>query len=171
MFFTNISNLTTGLISLAVSIFLIISLVKNKVIYPLALTIFKVIGLTMTTLTFIAVLTVLAPLTSFTYMYGNERFITHLLTPLLALVSFLFFENKSLFKWSHTFFGMIPFVIYSIVYAICVIILKVWPDIYQVNKQGIWYVYLIGAAIMAFGCTQGIYFLKKLVNKKVFKAN
>ena len=168
-YFTNISTLTVGSIALVNASLLVLSAIKSKMIYPVFFSIIKFVGLSMITLTFFTVLFFLAPLTSFKEMYQNMRFITHLVIPLLALISHFFFEEKTIFSWKPSLFGLIPPVIYTIVYGINVVWLKTWPDIYKVNTKGIWYVDAI--IIVLFNCAlvQGLYFLKKLIIKKCFK--
>ena len=165
-YFTNISNLTVGFTSLVSAVYLIISLIRKKMVYPKVLSIVKFIGLTMTTLTFFTVLFVIAPMTSFPEMYGKVRFITHLVTPIIALVSFFFFEDKIVFEWKYSFLGVVPVVAYSIVYSINVVFLKRWPDLYQINTRGLWFLFIIAFTIASFGLTQGIYFIKKITSKR-----
>ena len=166
-YFTNISNLTVGLLALANSVFLTISLIKNKIVFPKILSILKIVGISMTTLTFFTVLFVIAPMTSFTEMYENVRFITHLVVPILVVVSYLFYEEKTLFEWKYSFFGIIPMVIYGCIYIPNVVFLKRWPDLYSINTYGLWYIFVIVFCIADLLIAQGLYFLKRFVNKKL----
>ena len=168
-YFTNVSNLTVGTLSLVNAVFLIISLIKGEVFYPKAMSIIKYMGLSMTTLTFFTVLFVIAPIAGFPYMYGEVRFITHLVIPLAGMLSYLFLEETTLFEWKYSLLGFVPFFIYSLVYVPNVIFLHTWPDLYHINTYGLWYLLLIAFYAGNFGITQGLYFLKKLINKKVFK--
>ena len=165
-YFTNISNITVALISIANTVLLIVSLLKEKIVIPKFFSIIKLIGITMTTLTFFVVLFVLAPATSFLLMYQDGKFFTHLLVPVFVVISFLFFEEKTLFEWKYSILGVVPPIIYSIVYTINVVYLKTWPDIYYINTQGIWYVFSIITCLLGFGLAHGLYFLKKLTIKK-----
>ena len=164
-YYTNISNLTVAFIALPNAILLILSALKREMIYPKFFSVIKFIGLSMTTLTFFTVLFILAPLTSFKEMYENMRFITHLIIPLLVMISFLFFEEKTLFEWKFSLLGLIPPLIYSVVYVTNAIWLKIWPDIYQINKQGIWFVYVIALDVFGFVLSEGLYYLKKMLIK------
>ena len=167
-YYTNISNLTVGFIALPNAVFLSLSLIKGKMIYPKFFSIIKFVGLTMTTLTFFTVLFILAPLTSYKVMYQNMRFITHLVTPVLVIVSFLFFEEKTIFDWKFSLLGFLPPTIYSFVYAVCVFGLKIWPDVYQINTQGIWYVHEVSVSLFGFFLAEVLYFTKKLIIDKLF---
>ena len=123
----------------------------------------------MITLTFFTVLFFLAPLTSFKEMYQNMRFITHLVIPLLAIISYLFFEERFLFTWKVSLVGTVPPVIYAIIYGLNVALFKTWPDIYKVNEKGIWYVFAIITFVFNFVLVQGLYFLKKYIVVKATK--
>ena len=168
-YFTNISNLTVGAFALPTTILLLMSIIKGKMIYPKYFHIAKFIALTMTSLTFVVVLFALAPLTSLYEMYSNVKFITHLVVPVIAVVSYLFFEDKTEFNWKWSLLGMVPSIIYSVMYGVNVALLKRWPDLYQVNNQGLWYLFSIATVVVAFGVAQGLYFLKRLTIKKAAK--
>lgn len=164
-YFTNLSVITVTILSIPNIIFLLMSLIKGKMIYPKWFSITKFVGLSMTTLTFFTVVLILAPLTSYKEMFENVRFFTHLIIPVLVVVSFLFFEEKTLFEWQYTFLSFVPTFLYSITYTVNVIILGNWPDIYQINRQGIWYVYEIAIDLFGFILAVGLYFLKKAILK------
>ena len=160
-YFTNITTLTAGLTALPNALLLVISAIRGKMIYPVFFSIAKFIGLAMVSLTFFTVLFIIAPLTSYKSMYKNMRFVTHLVIPVLVLVSYFFFEEKTLFMWKISFVGMLPPIIYTIIYGINVALLKTWPDIYKVNEKGIWFVYATLIILFNFVLVQGLYFLKK----------
>lgn len=162
-YFTNITTLTAGLIALPNALLLVISAIRGKMIYPVFFSIAKFIGLAMVSLTFFTVLFIIAPLTSYKSMYRNMRFVTHLVIPVLVLVSYFFFEEKTLFMWKISFVGMLPPIIYTIIYGINVALLKTWPDIYKVNEKGIWFVYATLIILFNFVLVQGLYFLKKRI--------
>ena len=164
-YFTNLSVITVTTLSIPNIVFLLMSIIKNKMVYPKWFSIIKFIGLSMTTLTFFTVVLIIAPLTSYKEMFENVRFFTHLIIPVLVVVSFLFFEEKTLFEWQYTFLSFIPTGLYSIVYTINVIFLNNWPDLYQINNQGIWYVFELAIDLFGFGLAVGLYFLKKLTTK------
>ena len=164
-YYTNISNLLVGFIALPNAIFLLISLAKSKIIYPKILSIIKYCALCMIALTFLTVIFILVPLTSFKEMYSDLKFITHLIAPVLALGSYLFLEEKTLFKWKISLLALVPTFIYSVVYITSVVYLKTWPDLYQINKQGLWFIYSPLENIIGFGISQGLYFLKKITSK------
>lgn len=165
-YFTNLSVITVTTLSIPNIIFLLMSLIKGKMIYPKWFSITKFVGLSMTTLTFFTVILIIAPLTSYKEMFENVRFFTHLIIPVLVVVSYLFFEEKTLFEWQYTFFSFIPTLLYSIIYTINVIILGNWSDLYRINAQGIWYIYEIAIDLFGFALAVGLYFLKKATLKE-----
>ena len=166
IYFTNISNLIVGLMSLINAVFLILSVVKNKNCVPQAFTLIKIIAISMTTLTFFTVLLVIGSVDGYIENYSGRNFFTHLIVPLLTLFSYFFFEEKLELKWKYSLCLLMPFVIYSIVYVINVVFLQTWPDLYQINKQGLWYFFLIAFLVADFSLGQGIYFLKRFIDKK-----
>ena len=166
IYFTNISNLLVGLMAIVNIVFLILSLVRNKDCIPFAFSIAKLVLISMTTLTFFTVLLVIAPLNGLEDSYSGRNFFTHVVVPILSLVSYLFLEEKIQFKWKYTFLVLVPFSIYAIVYAINVVALELWPDLYQINKQGLWLLYLIAFLLSDFVLGEGLYFLKIFIDRK-----
>ena len=166
IYFTNISNLLVGLMAAVNAVFLLLSVIKNKNCVPYIFSLIKLVLISMTTLTFFTVLFVIGPIDGYPKSYSGRNFFTHLVVPVLSLVSYLFFEEKSKLQWRHSFIALIPFAIYAVVYVINVVILKSWPDIYQINKQGLWYLFLLAFLLADFGIGQGLYFLKGLIDKK-----
>ncbi len=152
--------------ALANAVFLTLSAVKNKDCVPTAFSLIKLILISMTTLTFFTVLLVIGPIDGYPKNYSGRNFFTHLIVPLLSLVSYIFFEEKMKFEWKYSSAVLIPFGIYSIVYVINVVLLGSWPDLYRINEQGLWYLFLLGFLAADFGLGQGIYFLKRFVDKK-----
>ena len=167
IYFTNISNLLVGFMALINATFLMLSIVKKRDCVPLIFTLIKIILISMTTVTFFVVLFVIGPTDGYQKNYSGRSLFTHLIVPLLSLISYLFFEEKMQLEWKYSLLILIPFVIYSIVYVINVIILESWPDLYHINKQGLWYLFLVAFVVAGFGVGQGLYFLKRFIDKKV----
>ena len=163
-YYTNIANLVVGFICLANAIVLLIGLSKNNGYYPISLSIIKFIGISMITLTFFMVLCFI-PVYGFKRTYGNDKLITHLIVPVLVVTSYLFFEDKKLFKWKWSLLAIAPLIIYCVVYIINVICLHTWPDLYRVNKKGIWFVFVLIAVVSNFAVSQGLFFLKKFIDR------
>ena len=166
IYFTYISNLTVGLMSLINATLLTISIFNNKYCISNVFSLIKVAAILMTTLTFFTVLFIIGPIDGYKENYSGRSLIAHLIVPLLTVISYLFFEEKLQLKWKHSLTALIPFGVYAIVYVINVVFLKSWPDIYWVNKQGLWYLFLLAFIIADFGLSQGLYFLKLFIDKK-----
>lgn len=162
MFYTNISNTVIGIISLINIVFLNKMFIKGNNEYPQVLSIIKYIGITMTTLTFFVILFSI-PIYGLDRAYGKDKIITHLIAPSLVAISYLFFEEKTEFKWKYTLLALLPTLIYTIVYITNVVFLKTWKDIYSVNTKGLWYLFVLIALVSDFALAQGLYFLKKLL--------
>ena len=166
IYYTNISNLIVGAVSFANLIFISISLCKDRLIMPKAFSIIKFVALSMTSLTFVTVLFLIGPLTGFDESYSGRNFFTHLVIPILALCSYLFLEENIKFKWRASLFVLIPHTIYSTVYLLNILVFGTWPDLYMLNTGGLWYLFMLMFFAMDFGVAQGIYFLKKFIDKK-----
>ena len=92
-------------------------------------------------LTFVIVVVFLAPKQ---VMLGNNYFIQftgnlffyHFLNPMLTILLFIFGEKEYHFKTKENLIGLLPTIIYSIVYIYCVIVSKVWDDFYGFTFGG-----------------------------------
>ncbi|MCR5348065.1 MAG: hypothetical protein K6E59_00420 [Bacilli bacterium] len=169
IYFTNISNVTVGFLAIANLVLLILSVVKDKNVVPPFFSWIKFVGISMTTLTFFTVLFVIGPIDGYAKNFSGRNFLTHLIIPLSALFSCLFLEEKLPQKWRYSLFVLIPFGIYAVFYVLNVVMLASWPDIYRINQQGLWYLFLLAFIIADFGIGQGMYFLKAFLDKKLLK--
>lgn len=70
--------------------------------------------------------------------FGGANFVTHIICPVLILISFFQMENGHLYTWKDWLAGIIPFSVYSAVYLIEVFVIGEsnggWPDVYQIQK-------------------------------------
>lgn len=137
IYYTNLSNIFVGLVYFINAILLIVGLVKNKLIYSKVFHIIKFTALTMILLTFFVTLLVLTPLTSFKEMYSGDKYITHLIIPVLSVGTYFILDREPMFGWKCSLFSLTTTVIYTIIYVSCVVFSKTWPDIYQINSQGL----------------------------------
>ena len=120
-FFTVDSNILVGIVSLFLIIYEI-KLLKGKIGHiPKKIYILKFIATSAVTLTFLTTLLFLAPQYGFYAMYNNNNLFFHLIVPILALISYIFFEKYDN-KYKYAFLGIIPMFIYSIYYASMIII-------------------------------------------------
>jgi len=105
----------------------------------------KYIGTVAVTVTMLTVFLFLGPNMGYKELLKGRDFFMHLLTPLLATVSFLCFEKRSL-SFQMGLLGMIPVAVYGAVYLYKVLLVpadKRWEDFYGFNKGGNWWLSLI----------------------------
>ena len=144
-FFTVDSNLFMGIISLLFAIFEIRLLRGNIDEIPRYMYILKLMAATGVTLTFIVVFSYLGPLVGNIYlMILNSNLFFHLLVPVFSMITFIFFEKNNKMSFKHSFYGIIPVIMYGLYYLINVLIHMnngiVSPvyDFYYFVQNGVW---------------------------------
>ena len=69
--------------------------------------------------------------------FGDSNWVTHVVCPLLILLSFFQMENGHLLTWKHCLLGCAPFCAYLIVYTVEVLMIGEanggWEDIYHIQ--------------------------------------
>ena len=160
-FFTTLSNM------LCAAACLLTALAINAGGIPEWIWMLKYIGTAAVTVTMLTVLFFLAP--SFgkgalkVLLSGTDLFM-HLITPLLALVSFCVFERRSM-TFCESLWGMLPVVLYGPVYLYKILFAlpeKRWDDFYGFNKQGKWPVAFAGMVLGTFLICMGIMALQNV---------
>ena len=160
-FFTTLSNMLCAAASL------LTALAINAGGIPEWIWMLKYIGTAAVTVTMLTVLFFLAP--SFgkgalkVLLSGTDLFM-HLITPLLALVSFCVFEKRGM-TFCQSLWGMLPVVLYGPVYLYKILFAlpeKRWDDFYGFNKQGKWPVAFAGMVLGTFLICMGIMALQNL---------
>ena len=160
-FFTTLSNMLCAAASL------LTALAINAGGIPEWIWMLKYIGTAAVTVTMLTVLFFLAP--SFgkgalkVLLSGTDLFM-HLITPLLALVSFCVFE-KRVMTFCQSLWGMLPVVLYGPVYLYKILFAlpeKRWDDFYGFNKQGKWPVAFAGMVVGTFLICMGIMALQNV---------
>ena len=123
-FYTVDSNVLMGIVSLLflISEIQILRCKKEKI--SRLLYILKLIGTVGTSLTFLTVVLYLGPISKngMLSMFLNANLFFHLITPVLSIITFIFFEKTSKLDFKCTFLGIIPMFIYGIVYTTNVLI-------------------------------------------------
>ena len=132
-YFTTLSNLFCALTAL---ILLLGELFGTMAPWTVVL---KYTGTVAVTVTFFTVLLFLLPASkSIEGLFSNgSEIIMHLVTPLLAILSFLCFEGHDLSPWVIPL-GILPVLLYGWVYLQRVVLQKAWPDFYGFNRDGKW---------------------------------
>ena len=172
-FYTLDSNILIGIVSL---IFVIYEnkLIKNKIKeIPKTVYLLKYIGTAGITLTFVVTAVFLSPQYGFYAMYNNSNLFFHLIIPLLAIITYLFYEGHNN-KYSYAFLGIIPMFIYSLYYAGMILThlndggLTFKYDFYGFLQGNINNIYIVVPVIYLFSylISLALIFLNKKVNKK-----
>ena len=99
----------------------------------------KYMGTVAVTVTFLTVCLFLLPATrSIQGLFSNgTEIVMHLVTPLLAIFSFLCFENRGLSAWVIPL-GVLPVLLYGWLYLQRVVLQRAWPDFYGFDRGGRW---------------------------------
>ena len=132
-YFTVLSNLFCALTAL---ILLVCELFGAMPAWAVAL---KYMGAAAVTVTFLTVFLYLLPVTRSLdgLLRGAPEFIMHVVTPVLAIFSFLFFENNEMSVWLIPL-ALVPVLLYGWLYFNRVVVKKAWDDMYGFNKTGKW---------------------------------
>ena len=170
MTFTGLSNVFIGLVCLICAIYRFIS---KEMKLPKVIFLLKVIALADITITFVITAFYLAPHlgASWWRLYINNNIFNHFLTPLLAIVTFILFEEYVDMNWRYCFYSMVPLSLYAVMYVINVYThltpegkTSLTYDIYGFCRFGIFFLilFLIGFLAASFGLT----YLYRLQNKQ-----
>ncbi len=142
-YFTTDSNVLAAAASLAFLYFNIRKLSHPEEKLPKWVLIFKFTGTVSVAITLLTVVFFLGPTAAvhggmkayFRFFEGNT-FALHFSTPVLAIVSLLFFETEGTLTKKDVLFGLLPTVVYSFVYLVLVVFVKVWFDWYGFTFGG-----------------------------------
>ena len=160
--FTILSNIFLGVIAL---ISAIIAIKNPKKPFSSKISTWYLIAATSAMLTFLVVIFFLAPMRAmngknYFDMLLEQMFFLHFLNPILGAVSFVFFLNtKEKIGLKPRLLSILPPVIYSTPYMLCVCVIKCWPDFYGLTFGGKYYLipldYLVVCGIM-FGVSSAL---------------
>ncbi len=126
---------------------------------PPALGVLKLAGTAGVTITFLVVIVYLAPALGFESMFGGSNLYLHGICPVLAVLSFIFFDGGSPLSRKQCLPALLPLIIYAIVYTVMVVFITKsrggWEDFYGLNIGGYWPVsmcilLLLNAAVVSF---------------------
>ena len=150
-YFTVDSNVFAGLVSLAYVIYKFTASGKKSEKLPKAFYILKLAATTGVTLTMMVTVFYLAPTSNgnFLHYFINSNFFMHLITPLLCIISFIFFEAAEPQKLVMSIPGIIPMLLYSFFYTPNVLLHLEngkpvkdydWYNFLAAGAQSVWYV-------------------------------
>ena len=168
-YFTVLSNLFVAFTCIPFVVFNILNIKNDTNNFSTVAQIFKYVACVAVGVTALTVIFFLGPKQGFGIMYKSVNLFLHLITPILAIASYCFFEGNPKLKFLVTCFSPITVFVYGTVYLINVLITKTWTDFYGFNANGLWYVSILAMLIAAYAIGVGIYFLTKLIslnNKK-----
>ncbi len=150
-YFTVDSNVFAGLVSLAYVIYKFTASGKKSEKLPKAFYILKLAATTGVTLTMMVTVFYLAPTSDGNFLgyFKNSNFFMHLITPLLCIISFIFFEAAEAQKLVMSITGIIPMMLYSFFYTPNILlhlengkVVKTydWYNFLAAGVQSVWYV-------------------------------
>lgn len=126
MFFTVNSNIYLAIVCLVVAIFNVFSIIKQKNCEFAWISYLKFTAVTAISVTFFTVVLFLDPFWKADFlhseMYTNSNFFLHILSPVTAIIGFLFFDLNNKLKWKWSWIGAIPVISYGIFYTCMVFI-------------------------------------------------
>lgn len=120
-YYTVDSNLLVGIVALILAVYEI-KLLKNKIsIIPNFVYILKLVATSGITLTFLVTAFFLAPRHGIYPLYNNSNLLFHLIIPLFAIISYIFFEKHNS-SYKVAALGITPMFLYSIYYITMILI-------------------------------------------------
>ncbi len=162
----------SNLLALLSSILLLVYLFRNKKV-PSYLRILKYVSVVCLTITFFVVVFVLLPMLDFNYHFillDGSMFYHHVLCPVLAFITFIWFDDLGKFKKKDYYYP----IIFTLCYAFILIILNYllivdgpYPFL-RIYKLTILSSILWFAGILFFGYLASKSILKLKINKKPF---
>ena len=155
VFFTIDSNLFCALASLAIGFYNLIKLIRNDFEKESkVLDLLKFISTVAVGLTFITVILFLVFIYGASVLIG-DNFVLHLSSPILAIISYMFFDSKIPNKTKEVFLGLLPIIIYGAVYITMTVFIGHdnggWYDFYMFNLGGMWFITVIVMLLVTFG--------------------
>ena len=141
-FFTILSNIFAG----AAALLIALALPRP----PYWIWLIKYIATCSVTVTFLTVMLFLGPSMGYKALLSGRDFYLHLCGPLLALLSFVFLERFYTLSFTLSLLGVIPVIVYGLVYLYEVVFKGRWDDFYGYNKTGKWPVSMAAMYIGGF---------------------
>lgn len=166
LFFTTYSNYLAALAAGLVAVCDVLILRGKMTTIPRAITLLKYAGVITLTLTFITVVVLLIPTYGVARLWGGTGFHMHFAAPVLTFISFMFFEPHCKIRLPETLWGVLPVVIYGLVYYAQVMIFKAWPDFYTFNRGGKWYISMSVIFIGSYLMCLFVRFLRNMLTDK-----
>ena len=157
-FFTCLSNVFCAFTALLTAVFRISGSLPDFV------WILKYIGTAAVTVTMLTVLLFLGPVYNYKDLLKGSDLFMHMITPLMALVSFCVFEKRGM-NFETALSGLLPVLLYGPLYLYKTVYApeeKRWEDFYSFNRTGKWPVSLAAMLTGTFLICLGIMALQNL---------
>lgn len=159
VYYTTDSNLFSLIVSGIFAVFAAKALRNNRPDdIPQWVRVLKLMSVTCLAVTFIVVVTVLAPVHEGGYMhmlFDSDLLYYHLLCPVLSILSYIFFELHTDLKVKHSLIATIPTLLYAIVTIILNILYIIhgpYPFLYVYEQSllmsCIWFIVIVGGAFI-----------------------
>lgn len=161
-YFTVDSNIFCAVTCLFACIWDVAALRHGGGLLPCWLDLLRYAGSVSVGVTFFTVLFYLLPVTRFDFgmMYAGRNLFLHALCPLAAMGNWAFLERSKALSFGWVFLGLVPTVLYGILYLRMVLIRKKWEDFYGFNKGGKWYVSLLLMLALNLSICVGLWALR-----------
>lgn len=169
-YFTVLSNVLAAFVSLVFLVFNIKNIKNGITSVPFTVLLLKFAGTVSVTVTLLTVLFFLGPTMGYRLMFEGVNLILHAVAPILAVISFTMFELNNELKLKQSLYGLIPTVLYSIVYVTMVLFVKGWEDFYGFTFGGKLYlapVSLIMMYLATMAFSLGLVAIHNFMCKKV----
>lgn len=174
-YFTVLSNVLMAIAALIFIVFNVKNAFNDTYEFPRWVLYVKYVSTVAVTVTFVTCVVFLGPIVmplvgySFFDLFVNENFFMHFFTPAFAIVTCICFERIKEFKFVETLYGLIPTVVYSLVYM-PMVLTGGWPDFYGFTFGGTAWaipISLIAMYGMTFGLAVALRASQKAIAKKL----
>lgn len=169
-YFTNLSNILVGFMTMLIIPFNINSIISGKSEVPLWAILCQFIGTVAVSVTFLTCICFLGPMQGFSMIFAGPCLYLHGIIPILSIISTIFLSTEKKIPLKLVPLGLLSIFLYSIVYVITVVMLKVWPDFYGFTFGGKMWAVPISLVVMylvTLGISYGLYFVQNSIHKKM----
>ena len=174
-YFTNLSNVYAAVSAVIIAVFNFTNVVRDRYFFPKWAIAVKYSACVSVTVTFMTVVFFLGPVAAFSgngyfSLFKQSNFYLHFLTPILAVISFLFFERGEKISFKYAFYGLLPTVLYSVIYVIMVVFVGSdnggWPDFYGFTFGGRMWAVPISVIVM-YAATFAFSLAERFLHNKI----
>lgn len=160
-FFTVLSNVYLAITCAVCLYYNIRNIIRDEYVLPKRVFLLKYTATVAVTLTMMTVIVFLAPGSALSgkgyfLLFKANNFYLHFLSPMLAIIAVIFFENTEGFEFKNTYLGLIPTALYSLLYITMVAVIGEanggWPDFYGFTFGGKLYLAPV-SALFTLGAT------------------